>query len=95
MTYIIKYKKNSWLFWRKKEITYHCLDRSAQLVYQNNKLIQVVENPLDAMLLYYIDGSVERITEWSKYNFQLSPGWKQSVKKQMENETGIDIKLTN
>ena len=45
------------------------------------------------MILYFQDGSIERIPEWSKYHFKLGVDWKLALKQQMEKEINQEVKV--
>ena len=48
---------------------------------------------LNRMDLFLEDGGVYSIGEWSKYDLRLGTDWVAHTKKQMEAESGQDIKL--
>lgn len=45
------------------------------------------------MSLYYEDGGIKTIPSWSKYSLRLKQDWVLAVKKNMEQQTGMDIKV--
>jgi len=47
---------------------------------------------LDKLELYYKDGSVQQIPEYSKLLVKLGQDWVVSVEKSMKKESGLDIK---
>lgn len=49
---------------------------------------------IDRMDVYLEDGSIYSIGMWSKCDLKLGLDWVLSQKKQMEKESGQDIKLT-
>lgn len=46
----------------------------------------------DKLVLYFSDGSIREIPEWSKCEARLGVDWVLATKKQMETESGVDIK---
>lgn len=95
MIYKIKYKhKDSW-FWKCKTIIGHGLDFIEEITfYQNsNSITNKIRKPLDAMIFYFQDGSVERICQWSNYDYKLGLDWKLALKQQMEKEINQEIKV--
>lgn len=93
MIYKIKYKhKNSW-FWKCKTVTGHGLDFIEETFINGNTITNKIRKPLDAMILYFQDGSIERICEWSKYDFKLGVDWKLALKQQMEKEINQEVKV--
>lgn len=59
------------------------------------KKVQVVGHRLeehDIMVLFKQDGGLETIPQWSKHKLILGPDWALFVKKQQENETGVNLK---
>lgn len=51
---------------------------------------KVVENK---MIFFHLDGSQTIIAVWDKYDAKLGTDWFLFVKKDMEKETGVDLKL--
>lgn len=49
---------------------------------------------LDRMVLFFPDGSIEEIAEWSKHDCRLGLDWVNFQKKQMEKESGQTIPTT-
>jgi len=47
----------------------------------------------NSMTLYYEDGGIKTIPDWSKYALRLKADWVLAVKKNMDNQTGMDIKV--
>ena len=47
----------------------------------------------DKMCLYFQDGSLREIREWTKCEVKLGTDWVASVKKRMERESGTSIPL--
>lgn len=95
-SYNFKYKyKNSW-FWKNKKVIGHGVDYVEELYYDsNNKIVNKIKKPLDAMIIYLTDGGVERIPNWSNYFLKLDSDWQLFLKNKMEQESGIEIKLNN
>lgn len=50
-----------------------------------------LENNL--MVIYFADGSLRTIANWSECELSLDVDWVLSTKRQMERESGLDIKL--
>ena len=42
---------------------------------------------------FFKDGSIISLSEWSKYDLKLGQDWLLRTKKDMERESGLDIKL--
>lgn len=51
------------------------------------------QKDIDRMDAYHTDGSITSIAKWSKYDLHLGTDWVLFTKKQMEKESGQDIKL--
>jgi len=47
----------------------------------------------DKMILFFEDGGVREISEWRKCEIKLGQDWVIARKKQMEAESGVDVKL--
>lgn len=47
----------------------------------------------DKMILFFEDGGVREISEWRKCEIKLGQDWVLARKKQMEAESGVDVKL--
>ena len=47
----------------------------------------------NCMTLYKEDGGIETIPDWSKYSLRLEADWVLAVKKNMDNSSGMDIKV--
>lgn len=94
MKYKFKYKKSNSFFWKTKNVIGHSLEYfDEKILNSKGELLQVNKHPQNSMVLYFEDGSLERIGEWDKYDLKLGVDWKLSVKNQMEKEVGQDIKL--
>lgn len=52
-----------------------------------------MEKEIDRMVLFFEDGGIEEITNWSKYDARLGVDWVLAIKDQMEKEAGQAIKL--
>lgn len=95
MTYNFKYKhKNSW-FWKTKKVVGHGIDYLEELTVdvKTNSTTNKIRKPVDSMILYFEDGGIERIPEWSSYFFKLGSDWKLALKNRLEEESSIDLKL--
>lgn len=46
------------------------------------------------MVLFMEDGGLETIPEWRKCKLKLGSDWSLAVKKNMENQSGVDIKTS-
>lgn len=94
MKYRFKYKRKLSLFWKSKMVIGHSIEYYDERIYDgNNNLIQLTKHPKNAMVLYYEDGSLERIADWDNYDMKLGVDWKLAIKQQMEREINQDIKL--
>jgi hypothetical protein len=51
------------------------------------------EEKQDKMILYYPNGSLEEISEWSKCSVRSGVDWVLAIKKQMEKESNQAINL--
>jgi hypothetical protein len=47
--------------------------------------------PLEKMVLYFPDGTIEEIPEWKKYRLWLGTDWLLAQKKAMEREAGVTV----
>jgi hypothetical protein len=70
----------------------HGLDFIDEKIFQDGKVIQINRKPLDAMIFYFEDGTIDRIPEWSKYFYKLGADWELAQKKSIEKEIGKEIK---
>lgn len=52
------------------------------------------QKDIDKLVLFKKDGSIEEVPEWSKHHVKLGVDFIAAQKKQMEKETGADIKLS-
>lgn len=52
------------------------------------------QKEIDKLVLFKKDGSIEEIPEWSKHHVKLGVDFIAAQKKQMEKETGVDVKLS-
>lgn len=94
MKYKFKYKHKKNFFWKSKNVIGHSIEYFDEKIFNTkNELIQINRRPQNCMILYYEDGSLERISEWDKYDMKLGIDWKIAVQKQMESEIGQDVKL--
>jgi hypothetical protein len=80
MKYKFKYKKN--FFWISKEVIGHALERKSNGEFDDNR-----------MVLYFENGSIEVICNWSKCSLILGQDWVIAQKTAMEKEIGQPIKL--
>lgn len=92
-TYIFRYKHKNSLFWKSKKVIGHGLDFIEEIFFTNNSITNKIRKPLDSMILYFEDGSIERICEWSKYNFKLGLDWKLALKNKMEQEINKEVRV--
>lgn len=51
------------------------------------------QKELDKMVFFKKDGSIQEVPLWSKYHVKLGPDFLIAQKKQIEQETGVDVKL--
>lgn len=51
------------------------------------------ESSMDKMILYFTNGSLREIPQWSKHEVVFDVDWMLAVKKQLENESGQSIPL--
>jgi len=94
MKYKFNYKKTNSLFWKSKEVIGHSLEYYDEKIYnQNNELLQINKKPQNSMILYYENGSIERICNWDKYDLKLNTDWVLATKKSIEKEIGQDVKI--
>lgn len=95
MIYNFKYKhKNSW-FWKTKKVVGHGIDYLEELMVdvKTNSTTNKIRKPIDAMVLYFEDGGIERIPEWSNYFLKLGSDWKLALKNRLEEESNVEVKL--
>jgi len=95
MIYNFKYKhKNSW-FWKTKKVVGHGVDYLEELIIdvKTNSTTNKIRKPIDAMILYFENGGIERIPDWSNYFLKLDLDWKLALKNRLEEESSIDLKL--
>ena len=95
MIYNFKYKhKNSW-FWKTKKVVGHGIDYLEELMVdvKTNSTTNKIRKPIDAMVLYFEDGGIERIPEWSNYFLKLGSDWKLALKNRLEEECNVEVKL--
>lgn len=92
MTYEFKYKKINSLLWKTKKVTAHIKEQACDDIVdpKTKTVLQKNYRYIDAMMLKFEDGSVERIPEWSKYQMKLGLDWKILNDKQIKEETGKD-----
>ena len=76
MKYKFKYRHKNSFFWKSKEVIGHGVDFVEESIIQDDKMVQKTRKPIDAMILYFEDGSVERICNWQNYNMRLGSDWK-------------------
>lgn len=94
MKYKFKYKYKNSFFWKTKDVIGHSLEYYDEKIFNGrNELVQVNRHPQNVMVLYYEDGSIERISEWDKCDMKLGIDWKLAIQRQMEKEVGQDVKL--
>lgn len=81
MNYKFVYKKeNSW-FWKTKIVSGHSIE------------IDKNENLTGGMILYYPNGSIERIPNWVNYHLKLGTDWILASKEQAEREAQKKLEL--
>lgn len=80
MKYKFNYKKT--FFWHSVEVVGHALERNPDGTYNNNK-----------MVLYYENGGIEVLSDWSKCSLRLGLDWVLAQKEAMEKEAGNPVKL--
>lgn len=94
MKYKFKYKKKGSFFWKSKEVIGHSIEYYDDTIFNSKKeIIQINKKPQNAMILYYEDGSIERISNWNNYDLRLEKDWVLVTKQSMEKEIGQDIRL--
>ena len=95
MTYNFKYKHKNSFFWKTKKVIGHGIDYLEDLAIdpKTNSITNKIRKSIDSMIIYFEDGGIEKIPEWSKYNLRLGVDWKLFVKSKMEQESGQEIKL--
>jgi hypothetical protein len=52
-----------------------------------------LDKELNRMDIFHEDGSITSLSQWSKYDLKLGTDWVLFTKKQMEKESGQDVKL--
>jgi hypothetical protein len=59
------------------------------------KKIEVIGHKLEdnTMVLYMENGGLQTIPKWNECSLKLGVDWVLAVKSNMENQTGVDIKL--
>lgn len=95
MSYNFKYKHKNSFFWKTKKVVGHGVDylEEINIDMRTNSYTNKIRKPIDAMVLYFEDGSIERIPEWSNYYMKLGSDWALVIKNKMEKESGVNIKL--
>lgn len=95
MTYNFKYKHKKDFFWKTKKVIGHGIDYLEEFTIdlKTNSYTNKIRKPIDAMILYFEDGGIERIPEWSNYFLKLGVDWKLAIKSKMEQESGVEVKL--
>lgn len=91
MKYKFKFKHKHSLFWKTRFVIGHGIDFVEEHEFENGKIKKTTRKPIDAMILYYEDGGVERIPDWSKYYMKLGSDWKLALKEKMEKEIGREV----
>jgi len=95
MKYKFIYKSKKAIFWKTKLVVGHGIEYyEEKILNPSSQLLQINRKPQNSMVLYFEDGSLERIAEWDKYDMKLGTDWVLAIKKQMEKETGTDVKLS-
>lgn len=80
MKYKFNYKRK--FFWRSVEVVGHSLERSQDGTYNSNR-----------MVLYYENGGIEVLPNWSQCSLRLGVDWVLAQKEAMEKEAGGPVKL--
>lgn len=80
MKYNFQYKKS--FFWISKKVIGHGLERRSDGSFDENR-----------MVLYFEDGSIQVIPNWSKCHLKLGTDWVIAQKTAMEKEINQPIKL--
>jgi len=47
----------------------------------------------NTLVLFYQDGGLETVAGWNRYSLRLGTDWVLAAKKNMESQSGVDIKL--
>ncbi len=96
LTYKFKYRKKGSFFWKTKIVVGHSVEMLEEHAFNHEAGIYVkykyVPNP-NAMVLYFPDGTIERIGDWNSYDQKLGLDWKMNTKKDMSKEAGQEIQL--
>lgn len=95
MNYKFKYKHKKDWFWKTKLVVGHGIDYLEEITIdpKTNLITNKIRKPIDSMILYFENGGIERIPEWSSYFLKLDVDWKLVIKNKMEQESGIEVKL--
>lgn len=90
--YKFKYRKSYFPFWKTKEVIGHSIEYVEDSILDpNGNTVQKIKKPQDAMILYYENGSIERIGNWSSYDLFLGIDWVLVTKDSMQREVGQNI----
>jgi len=92
--YKFTYRKTGSWFWKTKTIVAHIKETAVNYIEEpkSKQVVQKNYNYIDAIILEFEDGTVERIPQWSLYEYKLGLDWKEAKRKDVENESGIDPK---
>ena len=90
--YKFKYKKSYSPFWITKEVIGHSIEYVADSIYdEKGTLLQKIQKPLNSMILYLEDGTINRIAQWDTYDLNLGIDWVLVTKDNMKRDAGQDI----
>lgn len=76
---------SSYIFQYRKRLLWKSIKASGHKYYSD----------MNRMDVYHTDGSITSIAEWSKYDLKLGTDWVLFTKKQMEKESGQQVKLAH
>ena len=93
MSYKFKYKPHRAFFWRTlKNVVGHFYDnQSVEYVDENDH--RITRQPQDRMIVYFEDGSLKAIHNWSRCELELGTDWVLFTKREMEKKAGQPIQL--
>lgn len=63
------------------------------LFWQQREIVGHKLEDNNTMVLYFSNGGIETIPNWNNYKMKLGADWALSVKKNMETQTGVDVKV--
>jgi len=90
--YKFTYRKVGSWFWKTKIVISHIKEQAVNDIVDPKTKITLQRNftYIDAMLLEFEDGTIQRIPQWSKYEMKLGLDWKESKRKDVKDESGTD-----